>query len=363
MRYLIFGPAYLDLSVTIARPLLDDHTRRIDQSLAATARTGADDGHLHVVSPHGDHLVCPLPAGESGASATYLLGEPILARVLSAAHPPALTGVYPVSSVTPMLGGMGAGYAAALQGILRMPLGGSVGRPDAVGHDVCARLSRLGIRHHPTLYDGWTSDSTLLLLTPSGDKLAIGLRDTLQQWVPTVEDRVAVEQADVLVFCGAPNRFMAEVLAWQPAGLIMCAPAMRNVCDVELPLSSLASQVDYLALNALEWSHAPDQDTMRATIPLITVTDGPRGCQIYQRGAVSAYPAVPHPGPVNTNRAGETFASTFLQVILDRVPGLRTARLITQAVIDAAAAIALRQAARQLDLVEFAFPPDDWRSE
>jgi sugar/nucleoside kinase (ribokinase family) len=167
-------------------------------------------------------------------------------------------------------------------------------------------------------------------------------------------------RADALVFCGAPNSLMAEVFSWKPDIPTMCAPSMRNVCDTDYPLADLAPHIDYLTLNALEWQHLDGRERVLDEVPVITVTDGPRGSRVYFRGGEHAIPAEPRTGPVNTNRAGETYGSTFFNVLLHDDPDFHRRRSIDSDLALRAGRIATAQASRQLDITGFAFPPDDW---
>jgi hypothetical protein len=67
----------------------------------------------------------------------------------------------------------------------------------------------------------------------------------------TAEDRALAAAADALIFCGMPNALMAEVLSWDLQLPVMCAPAMRNICDTTVPLADFAAHIHYLTLNVL----------------------------------------------------------------------------------------------------------------
>lgn len=359
LRYLIFGPAYLDITLETGRRLVPGEPLiTLDQSLAATAMQRRDDGRVILAGTSGDRLVFVLPEDCGRFAALYRLTEPVLARILGPDIERIIIGEHHVSSCGVQLGGMGAGYAKAFRGILRAPLGRIDGEPDDTGALVLGELNRLGIDIAPAYLPDCPSDSTLLVLSTCGDKLAVGVREALPRWKATMEDRLLVGKADALVFCGAPNSYMAEVLSYSPDVPVMCAPAMRNVCDDTFPLARLASQIDYLTLNALEWEHLGDHDLFLNKIPVITATEGPRGSRVLFGDEEIVVPAQPHTGPVNTNRAGETYGSSFFKVLLNDDSDFHGMRSVNMQLAHRAAQIATTQACRQLDITDFAFPPD-----
>jgi len=361
-RYLIFGPAYLDVVLETESPLVTgDPPLLLDQSLLALSATGRDDGMLEVDGPTGDRLLFPLPAAQAAMAATYHLAEPVLARLLGRDTTRTVNGTYPVAQFRSQLGGMGAGYAKAFGGLLRTPFGGSGDAPDVTGRQVLGWLAQHAIRCAPVYLPDCTSDSSLVLLSACGDKLAIGVREAMVHWRAAEEDRALVAEAAALVFCGAPNALLATVLSWQPGIPVMCAPALRNVCDAAVPLAAQAEGIHYLAMNALEWAQLTGRERLRDQVPVISITDGPHGSRILFRDGEVYIPAQPYVGPANTNRAGETYASTFFKVLLAEQPDFYRSGRVGEDVAAHAGAIATAQATRQLAIQEFAFPPDDWR--
>jgi len=67
---LIFGPAYLDLAVTLDHPLCGPAGRLFDQSLPAARMTPRTDGRIAIVGPTGDRLRLTLPAEQAACAAT-----------------------------------------------------------------------------------------------------------------------------------------------------------------------------------------------------------------------------------------------------------------------------------------------------
>ncbi len=358
--YLVFGPAYLDVVVETAQPLLpSEPALLLDQSLAATGVTPRDDGLLVVLGPTGDVLRFSLPACHAAAAASYHLAEPVLARLRGAQAQP-VRGDYAVARFLTQLGGMGAGYAAAFAGVLCAPVGTEDTRPDATAWQVLDWLAQQQIRTAPAYLPDCASDRSLVLLSARGDKLAIGVRQAMVRWRAGKDERALAETADALVFCGAPNVLLAEICSRCPAAPVMCAPALRNVCDTAPSLAELAPYIHYMTMNALEWAQLAQREELRRQVPVISITDGPRGSRIYCSEQEFAIPALPFHGAANTNRAGETYGSTFFKVLLATQPDFYRHRHVDAAVALRAGQIATAQATRQLAIAGFAFPPDDW---
>lgn len=360
-RCLVFGPAYLDVVVEVDRPLLaqsvgDPEPRVLDQSLPAADVTARDDDRLCIMGPTGDRLMIE-PAPARVPAVTCTLCEPVLARLLGGETRQTVAQTFGAVRCDRQLGGMGAGYAKALGGVLRMPLGGA---PDAVGCEVLAALAHHQIPAVPSLLAECASDTSLLLLSPYGDKLAIGVRQAMTRWRLTAEDHALVADAGALVFCGAPNALLAEVLHWRTDVPVMCAPAMRNVSDTAVPLADLAAGIHYLTLNALEWAHLDGRERLAKAVPVISITDGPRDSLVLCGGEHLMIPAVPHVGPTDTNRAGETFGATFFNVLRAELPAFPRAG-VAPALAARAGRRAALQAERQLALTAFGFPSDDWQ--
>lgn len=349
---LIFGPAYLDVIIEVDGPLVPgDPTLFLDQSLPATQFVPADDGVLRLCGSNGDRLIFPLPPEGQEAGGTCYLQEPVLARLLDPETLITVAGEYSVTRFTTQLGGMGAGYAKALNGTLRMPLG-----KDAVGRRVLAELAQYEIKAVPSYLPDCSSDSSLVILSVRGEKLAVGVREAMVRWQVTADDRTLVADASALVFCGAPNKFIAEVLSQRSGIPVMCAPALRNVCDQSMPLANLAVGIHYLTMNALEWENLAVRDQVRAQVPVITITEGPRGSKVLLHGEEVTIPPAPYEGTADTNRAGETYGATFFTTLLNEHPDF-IQRGITRETALQIGGKAARQATKQLAIKGFAFPP------
>ena len=107
----VFGPAYLDRVLRVDRPLIErDQGPPIDQSVEGQWKF-APDGAIELVDPGGFALEIAPPRDWPGP----------LGRVPPDPSPPGRPARAPDGPGDPWhddLGGMGAGYAAALSGLL-----------------------------------------------------------------------------------------------------------------------------------------------------------------------------------------------------------------------------------------------------
>ncbi len=351
-KTVIFGPAYLDTVVKINGKIIAELSAPLDQSLPVISIMPDDSRRVRIVSDIGDDVIIPLADYSACVSGEYRLREGILSRRCGDNCPPVKITLT-ADACFQQLGGMGAGYAKSLGGTLRMPLG-----DDSLGENLREMLANCGIVSSPAILPGHTSDSTLLIQSHTGDKLAAGYRDALLHWQPDEDDFKLAKMAENIIFCGGLNSFTGKILSADINVPVMCAPSMRNIDDTAFPLADFAAKIDYLTMNALEWSHLKRQDEIINNIPLITITDGARGCDIYLYGKEYFYPALPHPGPVDTNRAGETYAATIWKAVLAFCPAFPREK-IPESLLARIANIAAKQAHRQLDITNFAFPDDD----
>jgi hypothetical protein len=349
----IFGPAYLDLVIKLKVPIVPELPTPLDQSLPVKSIISDESRTIQLISDIGDNLIINFTAKHACINGKYHLNEGILSRRCGIDCQPINKTIQADESFQ-QLGGMGAGYAKAFGGLLRMPLG-----DDAVGSKLREILASHHIISKPALLSGHNSDTTVVIQSQTGDKLAAGYRDALAHWQCCDDDIAMAKKAEYIIFCGASNSFMEKILFSGLSALVMCAPSMRNIDDADCPLADLANKIDYLAMNALEWSHLDRQNEIINAIPLITITDGARGSDIYLYGKQYFFPALPHHGPVDTNRAGETYASTIWKAIFHYCPSFPKDK-ISEELLNRIAKLASQQAHRQLDIVEFAFPPDDW---
>ncbi|HEX2949401.1 MAG TPA: PfkB family carbohydrate kinase [Armatimonadota bacterium] len=354
----VFGPAYLDRVLESAQPLQPiADAPSLDQSLIAARIEPLRESLVCLSGPSGDSLVFHLPEENVCPGMRVVLNEPVLARIYAGQTPPCVTGQYTMRTARLQLGGMGAGYAKACHGRLCAPFG-----DDETGNYIQKMLKDEQVQVSPIILPGHASDTSLIILGPRGEKLAVGVRDALLHWTANDEEYALAENARALIFCGAPNTLAANIITRGVSATVMFAPNMRNIDEVEVPLTALAPSIHYLAMNALEWAHLRDQQTLLQTIPLISITNGAHGSHLYICGRRHDIPAHPHPAPRDTNRAGETYGATLFKAILTLFPTFPQGQFDDDALCYAAM-LASREASRQLDITSFDFPPDTWMQD
>jgi len=340
-RTVVYGPAYLDRVLRVDRPLVDPGLGGpLDQSVDGSWRPGRG---LTLIDPAGGIIEVDLPGDWPGPC-----GEVRLSRALIAGRRRVRSEGWHDD-----LGGMGAGYAAAFGGVLVCVLGPE---DDPTSRAVSALLAARGIEHWPIRVPGRPADWTLLLTSgPHGDKLPIGFRGCHADLPGFATGGEA--PCDLLVVASLTNRLAASALE-APAAVRFFAPAMRNMLDRSPPVARFAGGVDVLACNRREWQALDDRDAL-AGVPILAVTDGPGGSTVAFRRPggdraeirVAAFPRT-RP-PVDTNRAGEAYASALVRALLD---GGWSGGSADEALVRSAALRASAAAALVLDRAGFGFP-------
>jgi sugar/nucleoside kinase (ribokinase family) len=353
-RITVFGPAYLDRVLRVDQPLLDPALGPpLDQSVDGVWKFGANPS-LELADPAGYAIEIELPGDWPGPTGSIRLARPIRAGV---------TGRRSVRALAwhDDLGGMGAGYAAALGGRLCSALGSE---SDPTSRAISLLLADLGIFHDPLRVFDHSADWTLLITSGAfGDKLPIGFRGCHAALEPDALDSKAALPCDLRVVASLPNPLAARVLGAPGARSRFFAPAMRNVLDRGCPLSSFAKSIDVLSCNRQEWETLDDREEVAWQVSILVVTDGPEGSSVrYTTPAgeagllhVPVFPRQRHPR--DTNRAGESYAATLLSTLLDN--GWDSASgVVDDGLIQTAAQRAAVAAALELDRVDFGFPND-----
>ncbi|MBV8318465.1 MAG: carbohydrate kinase family protein, partial [Planctomycetaceae bacterium] len=346
-RTLVFGPAYLDRVVHVDRPLVDPAlSPPLDQSVDGRWEFGEG---LTLMDPIGSRIVVELPGGWPGPTGVVALSRP-----LPGGPPPWWRAVRGLSWHDD-LGGMGAGFAAALGGELVSAVGPE---DDPTSRVVADLLARAGIAHRPVRVPGRPADWTLLVTSGGfGDKLPIGFRGCHAALGSVPHE--ATSPCDLRVVGSLPNRLAGEALRAPGAAVRFFAPAMRNMLDRNPPLSDFAEAIDVLSCNRREWESLADREEVAWRVPVLAITDGPEGSTVRfttlegdpGRVKVPAFPRS-HP-PRDTNRAGEAYAATLLATLLDA--GWRPG-VVERTLVEVAATRASAAAALELDRADFGFP-------
>jgi sugar/nucleoside kinase (ribokinase family) len=348
-RVQVFGPAYLDRVLLVDRPLAGPGEPPLDQSVDGAWTFGAG---LVFRDPHGSTLVVEPPTDWPGPCGTVALstrlGDWPAGRTLST------RGLFWHDD----LGGMGAGYASALGGVLVSALGSE---DDPMSEAISAALRRAGVRHSPARVEGKTADWTLLVTSgPHGDKLPVGFRGC-HAALGSLD--AAAEPCDLRVVSAFPNPMAAQTLRASGASVRFFAPAMRNMIDQELPVSRFAEWIDILCCNRREWESLEDREQVAWLVSILAVTDGPNGSLVRyttpagEAGRIEVPPFPRSSPPRDTNRAGEAFASTLVTTLLDG--GWSVGNGVEESLVRLAGARASAAAALVLDRAQFGFPTPD----
>jgi ribokinase len=351
-RVLVFGPAYLDRVLRVDAPLLHPGNHDpIDLSVGAVSmQRGPGEGGIALFDPGGGALLISPPEGwpDDGPTVVHL-DRPLDPG--SDGWQRRIRGIAWLDD----LGGMGAGFASALGGELVCAVGE---QGDPISDRVLGMLREQGIPHHPPRVPGTSADWTLLVTSGAhGDKLPIGFRGCharLDSYPGPTGPRW-----DLFVAASLTNPLIASALDAVDANVRVFAPTLRNMTDTAVPVSRFADRIDLLCCNRREWESLPDRDAVASFVPIVSITDGPEGAVVRYRSPSCATrehvePAFPRSRPpVDTNRAGECYASTLLSTLLDAgwTPGPADDALIRLACRRASAAAAL-----VLDLEHFGFP-------
>jgi ribokinase len=351
-RVAVYGPAYLDRVLRVDCPVIGDpDAPPLDQSVEGEWEF-AGGGTIVLLAPDGFTLEITPPPGWTGPRGGIRLRNPLR---------PGLQARRSVRGVAWLddLGGMGAGFAAALGGILHSALGPEA---DPTSRAVSERLALHGIAHRLIRVSDRTADWTLLITSGEfGDKLPVGFRGCHDALARDNLLRGGVDPCDLRVVAALPNRLAEPLLAAGGAVTRFFAPAIRNMTDRDHPLRRLADRVDVLCCNRTEWQAFDHRQDVASRVPILAVTDGPRGIDVRftnlegdvtERHVAAFARARP---PRDTNRAGEAFASTFVANLLDHGWDGRL-RVVGEDLVVRAAERGAAAAALVLDRLEFGFP-------
>jgi sugar/nucleoside kinase (ribokinase family) len=351
-RVEVFGPAYLDRVLRVDRPLFEPSLGPpFDQSSDGEWKF-TSTGRIVVVDASGYTLEIELPNDWPGPAGEVRL--PGLLRE-GAQGRRRLCGL----DWHDDLGGMGAGYAAALHGSLVCALGAEA---DPTGKAVSRRLTEHHIAHTAIRIADHPADWTLLISSGEfGDKLPIGFRGCHLAVDPVALVASALPSCTLRVVASLPNEISAHALRVPGAGVRLFAPSMRNVLDRDFPISRFAAAIDVLCCNRIEWESLEDREEVRWQLSILVVTDGPRGSTVHYTNPggdpgllrVEAFPR--YAAPRDTNRAGEAYGAAFIASLLDQGWNAGSG-VVEDDLIRVAGRRASAAAALVLDRVEFGFP-------
>jgi sugar/nucleoside kinase (ribokinase family) len=354
-RVSVFGPAYLDRVMHVDGPLIDPaQGPPLDQSVEGVWKFGPED-ELALVDPGGYAVSIGLPSDWPGPSGEIQLSRPVGPDGLGSRRVEA-------SSWHDDLGGMGAGFAAALGGMLWSALGPA---NDAMSQAIAQRLARHGIVHCPLRVLDQSADWTLLISSGHfGDKLPIGFRGCHERLDVRSLVEAAGQPCELRVVASLPNRLAGPVLSAPGARVRLFAPAMRNVLDHDCSIASFAPAIDILCCNRGEWEALGDQNDVAWLVSILAITDGGAGSLIRftapngEPGRIRVPAFARQEPPRDTNRAGEAYAATLVATLLEHgwnaESGVVEEDLIAMAANRASAAAAL-----ELDMMEFGFPSSE----
>jgi sugar/nucleoside kinase (ribokinase family) len=353
-RVVVFGPAYLDRVLRVDRPLVDPALGPpLDQSVEGDWKfsTGPE---LELCDPAGYTITIDLPAGWPGPAGVIRWKRSICRGQRGRRF---VSGL----SWNDDLGGMGAGYAAALGGWLSSALGPET---DPTSRTIAQKLVEYGVDHHAIRILEAPADWTLLITSgPYGDKLPIGFRGCHARLTRETLAPLAADRCDLRVVASLPNHLAGPLLFAPFARTRFFAPSMRNMIDRDFPLLSFAAAIDILSCNRREWEALEVSEEVAQDVSILIVTDGPAGSTVWfttprlesRRIHIPAFPR-DHP-PCDTNRAGEAFASTFLRTLLEH-GWTGAAIVVEESLVQMAAERASASAALELDRFDFGFPGD-----
>jgi len=351
-RVSVFGPAYLDRVLHVDGPLIDPGSGSpLDQSVDGQPKFGPGR-ELALIDPSGHTVLIEPPPDWPGPTGEISLSRSVFPHGGGTRHVRA-------RAWHDDLGGMGAGFAASLDGVLWSALGPV---NDEMSQAIAGRLAHHGITHRPLRVEEQPADWTLLVTSgPYGDKLPIGFRGCHERLDARLLVDAAAIPCDLRVVASLPNRMAGPVLSASGASVRLFAPAMRNVLDRDCLVASFAASIDILCCNRREWEALGDQPEIAWVVSILAVTDGPSGSMVRfttpsgEPGRLQVPAFSRQRPPRDTNRAGEAYAATLVTTLLDNGWNASGA-VVEERLIRLAAKRASAAAALELDLIEFGFP-------
>lgn len=355
IKTIVYGPAYLDVVIRVGGPLANQGEPSIDQGGTAiyhsdTQLTKADA--LFILDKHGNSIKIE-GVTDQGLTGIY--------RMLSPDFQFADRVVY-ATQIVEDLGGMGAGFAKLFEGnlISCLPV-----RKCHIREKIEKKLNQYGVVYQPILINHKNADWTLLISSGRfGDKLPIGLRGCHDQFS---ENQLPndLPSADLVIVASLKNEIMLEILRRNCNSIRLLAPALRNCQAVQgaISLSALATHVEMLTLNEVEWQSMGENDRQiwQDSHAILCITRGPAGAEISWQGLDGRREYHHEPAfaraidPVDTNRAGEAFGGTLMKYLIKQ-NWFNTEKVDAKQKILYASQLAAVAAGLTIQMPEFAFP-------
>ena len=347
----VFGPAYLDRVSRVDGPILGaGQGPPLDLGVDGEWEKQGNEG-LELVAPDGFTIALAVPADWPGPRGVVRLSRSPREGAKGRRE-------LAVTDWRDDLGGMGAGFAAALGGSLTSALGPVT---DPTSEMITRLLHHYGIAHRPLRVPDSVADWTLLVSSgPSGDKLPVGFRGC---HAALGIDALASQAGgcDLRVVAGLRNEQAARLLSAPGAHARLFAPTIRNMRESSPSARDLAASIDVFCCNQAEWLALEARDEVAWRVSVLAVTDGERGARVQfttpdGSSAVLEAPALErdHP-PRDTNRAGESFAAALIQTLLDHSWDA-TRGVVEPSLMRLALARALTAGSLVIDRLEFGFP-------
>ncbi|HEU5118074.1 MAG TPA: sugar kinase, partial [Isosphaeraceae bacterium] len=267
-RVLVYGPAYLDRVLRVDGPLVDpSQGGPLDRSMEARGLSG-DGSSLRLVDSRGSILeIEPPPLWPGPGGSLRLAG----ALVTPGGWSRQVRGTDWLDD----LGGMGAGYAKALNGVLVSALGAE---SDPMSTRIRDLMDEAAVINRPVRVPDRAADWTLLVTSgASGDKLPIGFRGCHAALSELSTPASLDLDPDVIVAAGLGNALVEPIFRAAPNAVRVWAPSLRCLTDSSFPASRLAGLVDVMACNREEWAALEDREALEESVWVRSVTHGPRG--------------------------------------------------------------------------------------
>lgn len=286
-----------------------------------------------------------------------VVGGPAMDLLARVRDFPAVDGNAPVSEVLRLPGGMAANVAVALARLgQRVMLHGVTG-DDALGDELCARLTHAGVDVSQLLRRKNTpAHSCFIAVNPAGERMIFGLPGIISMERPEELHTDTLRQARAVHIGPGPTAIAAAAVAAARAGQaewVTYAPGDILWFQGAAGVLEITPLVDVLIVNRVEAHILTGLDTPQAAVRALSangtgialVTAGPEGVWLGAAGEVEHIPAFHTANVSDTTGAGDAFTAGVLTGLLRGEPPREAARLGS-----AVAALKIRQPGAQAGL-------------